>query len=186
MRYFNGVLPDGAPDRVFMAIDPAFGGGDFTSSPVCVQYGEDIYVPDVVFNNGEKGITQPLIANTAQKNGVRELRFEATKMTESYKDGVDAILKKDGYKATLTSKAAPTNKAKEIRIFSAAPDIRERFIFLESGHRSKEYEMFMQNVYSFKVTGKNKHDDAPDSLAMAVDMITYNKRQGFRSFVRTF
>lgn len=186
MRYFNGVLPDGVPDRVFMAIDPAFGGGDFTSSPVCVQYGEDIYVPDVVFNNGEKGITQPLIANTAQKNGVRELRFEATKMTESYKDGVDAILKKDGYKATLTSKAAPTNKAKEIRIFSAAPDIRERFIFLESGHRSKEYEMFMQNVYSFKVTGKNKHDDAPDSLAMAVDMITYNKKQGFRSFVRTF
>jgi len=186
MRYFNGVLPDGVPDRVFMAIDPAFGGGDFTSSPVCVQYGEDVYVPDVVFNNGEKGITQPLIANTAQKNGVRELRFEATKMTESYKDGVDAILKKDGYKATLTSKAAPTNKAKEIRIFSAAPDIRERFIFLESGHRSKEYEMFMQNVYSFKVTGKNKHDDAPDSLAMAVDMITYNKRQGFRSFVRTF
>ena len=28
----------------------------------------------------------------------------------------------------------------------------------------------MQNVFSFKFLGKNKHDDAPDSLAMAADM----------------
>ena len=27
----------------------------------------------------------------------------------------------------------------------------------------------MQNVYSFSMTGKVTHDDAPDSLAMAVD-----------------
>lgn len=185
MRYFNGVLPDQEPDRAFMAIDPAFGGGDFTASPVCLQYGSDIYVPAVVFNAGEKGVTQPLIANTAKTHNVNELRFEATKMTESFKEGVDSLLKADGYKATITSKAAPTNKAKEIRIFSAAPDIREHFIFLESGKRSKEYEMFMQNVYSFKVTGKNKHDDAPDSLAMAVDMLNY-KVQPIRIFKRTF
>jgi hypothetical protein len=46
-------------------------------------------------------------------------------------------------------------------------------LFLEEGKRSKEYELFMQNVYSFSVTGKNKHDDAPDSLAMAVNMALY-------------
>ena len=28
----------------------------------------------------------------------------------------------------------------------------------------------MQNVFSFKIIGKNKNDDAPDSLAMAADM----------------
>ena len=42
--------------------------------------------------------------------------------------------------------------------------------FLEDGKRSKEYSLFMQNVYAFKVLGKNKHDDAPDSLAMAAEM----------------
>jgi len=185
LRYYNGVLPDGEPDRAFMAIDPAFGGGDFTASPVCLQYGDDIFVPDVVFNDGEKGITQPIIAHTAMVHGVKELRFEATKMTEAYKDGVGEILKSEGYKATVTSKAAPTNKAKEVRIFAAAPDIRERFIFLESGRRPKEYERFLQNVYSFKITGKNKHDDAPDSLAMAVDMLNYHKAE-VRIFKRTF
>ena len=29
--------------------------------------------------------------------------------------------------------------------------------------------MFMQNVYSFSINGKNKNDDAQDSLAMAAD-----------------
>ena len=29
----------------------------------------------------------------------------------------------------------------------------------------------MTNLYSYKLIGKNKHDDAPDSLAQAVDMI---------------
>ena len=59
-------------------------------------------------------------------------------------------------------------KNKNDRILAASPDIREHFVFLESGKRPKEYEMFMQNVYSFKILGKNKHDDAPDSLQMAI------------------
>ena len=51
-RYYNGELPtDVEPDRIFMAVDPAFGGGDFVASPVCYQYGEDIYVHDVVYDN---------------------------------------------------------------------------------------------------------------------------------------
>ena len=33
-RYYNGELPtDVEPDRIFMAVDPAFGGGDFVASP---------------------------------------------------------------------------------------------------------------------------------------------------------
>ena len=29
----------------------------------------------------------------------------------------------------------------------------------------------MQNLYSFKIVGKNKNDDAADSMAQVVDMI---------------
>ena len=32
------------------------------------------------------------------------------------------------------------------------------------------HTLFMQNVFSFKMVGKNKNDDAPDSLCMAIDM----------------
>ena len=61
---------------------------------------------------------------------------------------------------------------KNDRILAAAPDIRSTMIFRESGKRSKQYELFMQNVFSFKILGKNKNDDAPDSLQMAITFIS--------------
>lgn len=181
-RYYNGVLPEGDPDRVFMAVDPAFGGGDFVASPVCFQYGEDIYVHDVVYDSGDKRITQPLLANAVITYDVQAMQIEANKSTEAYKDGVESELKKHKRKINLTTKAAPSDKAKFQRIFDKAPDIRESMIFRESGKRNKAYSLFMQNVFSYKMFAKNKNDDAPDSLAMAISMVrtASNKAQVFK------
>ena len=87
-------------------------------------------------------------------------------------------------KINLTTKAAPSDKAKFQRIFDKAPDIRENMIFRESGKRSKEYNLFMQNVFSYKMFAKNKNDDAPDSLAMAISMVRSNEEraQVFKRF----
>ena len=184
-RYYNGTLPEDAPDRIFIAVDPAFGGGDFVAGPVCYQYGDDIYVHDVVYDNGDKRVTQPLIVQAVIRNNVAAMRFEANKSTESYKEEVEELLKKQGYRLNITTKPAPTNKGKNQRIFDKAPDIREMMIFREPGKRSKAYELFMQNVFSFKMFAKNKNDDAPDSLAMAIDMVV---RPAMRAevFKRTF
>lgn len=176
-RYYNGELPVEDPDRIFMAVDPAFGGGDFVAGPVCYQYGEDIYLHDVVYNNGDKRITQPLIVNAIMKHSVQAARFEATKMTESYKNEIEGQLREKEYRLNITTKPAPTDKAKFQRIFDKAPEIRERIIFRESGKRSKEYELFLQNVFSYKMFGKNKNDDAPDSLAMVMDMVKDKNRR---------
>lgn len=176
-RYYNGVLPEREPDRIFMAVDPAFGGGDFVASPVCFQYGDDVYVHDVVYDNGDKKITQPLLAKAVIDYNVSAMQIEANKSTEAYKEGVQAELQKRGRKINLTTKAAPSNKAKYQRIFDKAPDIREMMIFRESGKRSKAYSLFMQNVFSYKMFAKNKNDDAPDSLSMAVAMIRSPSRK---------
>ena len=174
LRFYNGVLPDGDPDRIFMAVDPAWGGGDFVSAPVCYQFGEDIYIPDVVYDNRDKKFTQPHIVDTAIKHNVAAIRVEATKMTAEYADGIDEYLRDKGHRLNIEKTTKHyTGKGKEQRIFDKAPNIRENMIFLAEGHRSKEYEMFMQNVYSFSITGKNKHDDAPDSLAMAINMALF-------------
>ena len=169
-RYYNGELPQEEPDRVFMAVDPAFGGGDFVAAPVCYQYGDDCYMHDVVYNDGDKRITIPLLVEAAKRNGITAIQVEANKTLESYKDEIDAALRAADLHVNLTSKAAPTNKGKTERIYDKAPEIREHMIFLENGKRSKAYSLFMQNVYSYKILGKNKNDDAPDSLAMAMDM----------------
>lgn len=166
LRYYNGELPEN-PDRIFMVVDPAWGGGDYVASPICYQYGNDIFIADVVYNNGEKDITQLELANRAIKHNVSAIYVEGTKMTSSYGEGVDDILRKKGYRCNVQSTTKHfTGTGKEQRIFDKAPDIRERMIFLSK--RNREYELFMQNVFSFTVNGKNKHDDAPDSLAMVI------------------
>ena len=171
LRFYNGVLPDATPDRVFIAIDPAWGGGDFCAGPVCFQFDQDLFVADVVYSDAEKNVTQPLIAEKAEKHEVQAISVEATKMTASYADGVEDELKNRGLRVNVQrSTSHYTGNGKEQRIFDRAPDIRTHMIFLAEGHRSREYELFMQNVYAFSITGRNKHDDAPDSLAMAINM----------------
>ena len=174
LRYYNGVLPEADPDRVFIGLDPAYGGGDFTAGPVVCQYGDDLYIVDVIYDNGDKRVTQPLVVGKVKKHNVQALFIEATKMTQGYVQEIDSALKSDGIRVNVQSTTKHfTGTGKEQRIFDKAPDIRERMIFLESGKRSKEYEMFMQNLFSFSIGKKNQHDDAPDSLVITLSMAIF-------------
>lgn len=169
LMYYDGILPEGYMS-IFMPCDPAYGGGDFVASPVCIQIEDYVYIPAVVYTNEDKKHSIPAIADKIAKYGVSRARIEATKATEGYADELSALLKKRSIKCSVTTKSAPTHTSKEQRIFDKAPDIREHFVFLSSDKRDKAYQAFMDNVFTFTISGKNKHDDAPDSLAMAADM----------------
>lgn len=182
-EYYNGVLPSEDVDRVFIPVDPAYGGGDFVAAPCCVMVGEKIYVPDLVYDQSDKRITQPKVAAMAQRHSATAIRVEGNKSTVAYKEGLSAELDKIGYNCLVTSKANAGRgvQSKLERIMAVAPDIRERFVFLEPGCRSREYERFLQNVFSLTIVGRNKHDDAPDSLSMAIEMVVKrNKSTVFR------
>lgn len=185
LRYFNGELPQGEPDCVYMALDPSWGGGDYVASPIGVRYDDDIYIVDVVFTNTDKTKSQPMVVQKLMKHNVTQLQIEANKTQASFGDEVNKMLKDKGYRCLLTRKAAGSDKAKWERIWESAPDIRENFIFLDSNYRDKDYNLFMQQVFSFKIEGKNKHDDAPDSLAMLSSMIYKSKRK-VEVFARPF
>ena len=174
LRYYNGVLPDADPDRVFIGLDVAYGGGDFTAGPVVYQYGDDLFIADVIYDNGDKRVTQPLIVRKVKEHNVQALFIEATKMTIGYVQEVDSALKAEGLHINVQSTTKHfTGTGKEQRIFDRAPDIRERMIFLESGKRSKEYEMFMQNMFAFSINKRNQHDDACDSLTITLSMAIF-------------
>lgn len=164
MNFYNGTLPDVEPDRVFAFGDLAFGGGDYTSFPIAYQYGDRIYIHDVVFNNGDKRVTEPLIANAIIRNNVKMADFEFNQGGEAYMNDVAELLKKHNYYCNMNGGYAYSRQKKQFRIFERAPEIREMY-FRSADSRNKEYALFMQGVFSFVVEGKNKHDDAPDSLA---------------------
>ena len=186
MRFYNGVLPEGEPARKFMAVDPAFGGSDFTAAPVCYQYDNDIYVVDVVYTDGDKRESIPALAKAVQKWHVGTMQIEANKMTEGYAEELQSFMRNNNVYCTVTTKPAPNNVSKEQRIFDRAPEIRESFLFLENGLRPKHYQQFMDNVFSFTILKKNRHDDAPDSLAMAASMVFRFQNNFVHAFKRVF
>lgn len=169
LMYYNGTLPDKDPDRIFMAVDPAWGGGDYVAAPIIYQFGSELYVADCIYDNSDKSVTQPKICRKAREHNVGAMYVEASKTTAAYPEEIDRLLKQEGKRVNIQrSMKNAIGKNKNDRILAAAPEIRQHMIFLESGRRSKEYEQFMQNLFSFKVIGKNKNDDAPDSLQMAI------------------
>lgn len=172
LRYFNGVLPDGEPDRKLMVMDIAWGGGDFTACPIAYVYGDAVFIPDLVFNNGDKTVTRPEVVGKIIQHKINVVRGEANNGGDEYCDVVDNRLRQQGYHCSVRSQRAPSGQSKLSRIIQYAPDIK-RFYFLDEKHQSKEYKAFMEQVTMFTQLGKVPHDDAPDSLAQLADEL-YN------------
>ena len=172
LRYYNGVLPDGEPDRKLMVEDIAWGGGDFTSGPVAYVYNGAVFIHDVVFNNGDKTVTKPETVGKIIQHKLNTYRGEANNGGDEYCDSIDSMLRQQGYHCSVRSQRAPSGQSKLSRIIQYAPDIK-RFYFLDEKHQSKEYKAFMEQVTMFTQLGKVPHDDAPDSLAQLADEL-YN------------
>lgn len=172
LRYFNGVLPDGEPDRKLMVMDIAWGGGDFTACPIAYVCGDAVFIPDLVFNNGDKTVTRPEVVGKIIQHKINVVRGEANNGGDEYCDVVDSQLRQQGYHCSVRSQRAPSGQSKLSRIIQYAPDIK-RFYFLDEKHQSKEYKAFMEQVTMFTQLGKVPHDDAPDSLAQLADEL-YN------------
>lgn len=188
---YDGNLPEEPPLKVVAACDVALGGMDYLSMPVAYVYGDgSVYIHDVVYDNSEKKITQPKVLNALISNGVTNAFFEANAGGEGYKDDIERLLSEQGVKINLVSKYAQqmivnsgkggikTHQRKEQRIWDNAETIRQ-FYFREPGCQSLEYRKFMNNLYSFTITGKNKNDDGADSAAMLA--VFLNKGSGVKT-----
>lgn len=171
LNYYNGVLPDGTPDRVVAVCDTAWGGGDSLSMPFGYVYGDTVYIHDVVFNNGDKTVTRPEVIAKMKMHLPHVTRFEQNNGGDEYADIVDSELRKAGIRLNITSKKAPTTQSKLSRIIMFAPEVK-KLVFIDEKNRTPEYRAFMNELTMFVQTGKNLHDDAPDSLAMLVDFMT--------------
>ena len=176
LKFYNGVLPDGDPVRVF-ACDVAWGGGDSLSMPIAYVYDSgEIYIADVLFDRGDKSVTKPRVISKILQHKLQKGRFEANTGGEEYADDINRQLREDHkYFCSITSKKAPTNKSKLVKI-EQYQDAIKTFYFLDMEARSKnpDYQRFMNELTTFSFTSKNLHDDAADSLAQLADYVLGN------------
>lgn len=102
-----------------------------------------------------------------------QVQVEANNGGSEFCEYIEEMLRKENVHIHLSYRRAPNTVSKLARIIQVAPEIK-RFYFLDHKHASSEYRAFMRELTSFVMTGKNKHDDAPDSLAMLVNLIFHS------------
>ena len=173
LQYYNGVLPDGEPDRIVAVCDVAWGGGDYLSMPICYCFSDAWYIHDVVFSNLDKTVTQPMVEGKLEMHLPHSTVFEANNGGHEYCSTIDTRLREKNIRLNLTSRPAPTRTGKVARIVKVAPEIR-RMYFISPKYASQEYRAFLQQLCTFVITGKNEHDDAADSLAQLVSSMNAN------------
>lgn len=165
-------IPKDPPDDIFAFVDVAFGGEDFLSMPIAYQWGNDIYIVDVVFIKGGYDATEPIVAGYIKRHDIRRVVFEANNGGDFYSRDVMKILKDDNIHCNIVAIRAPGKSGKLSRIIQHAPAVKEWYFRDKSLYSNEEYYgVFMAQLLSFVQTGKSKHDDAPDSCAGLAHMM---------------
>lgn len=185
MQFYNGVLPDEEPDNITFWCDVAFGGGDSLCMPIAYIYGESVYIHDVVFNRGDKSVTEPMVVDKIVRNNVRSGGFEANAGGEFYADEIEKRLKDLGYRMNIQTKRANSHLSKTSRIEQYTPVIKEWY-FRDSKSRDREYQKFMEELHTFSFSQKNLHDDAADGCAGLAEKLTRGSSGVVRIAKRAF
>lgn len=170
-RFFD--LPATAPDAILAHCDTAESGADSVSMPIGYMYGEDVFIPDLVFSNATPEHTKPECATKLVKHKVPLAQFESNSTGEYYARDVDDQVRKLGWRMSLRLKRSVKKKTTRIEVESDY--ILKHFYFLDKSKYTpnSEYGMFMRELTTYVRSGKVPHDDAPDSIA------------GLSEFVRT-
>lgn len=173
LNYYNGVLPDG-DCLTAAACDVAWGGGDSLSMPFGKLFGSAddglIYIPDWIFNKGDKYVTKPLVVAKTLQNQPNIERFEANNGGDEYAESIDSLLRKQGFKTNITWKKADNQVGKMAKIIQYAPDIKRRCYFLKPELQDEEYKAAMEELGMITQVGKNEHEDSADGLTQLVQL----------------
>lgn len=170
------TLPEREPDAIIAVCDTKEQGNDFAVMPVVYQYGYDYYIEDFVCYNGKVEVIEGLIVDKLLKHNVHACRIESNRGGLIFAEHIAQLVKERGGKTNIQTKWTQTNK--ETRIITRSSWIKQNCLFkYEADYRpNKEYKDAMNLLYSYSMSGRNKHDDAADVMAMLADFC-----EGFRN-----
>ena len=167
-RFFE--LPSGDPETVVAVCDIADSGGDFWSLPILAKYNKEWYLKDWIFDAGKPEVVEERIVNALIDNKVVAARFESNRGGGRVAESIQKRVRERGGLTKITTKWEQSNK--ETRIIVASGSVKQNILFKDESVCNKEYRDALKSLYSYTMSGKKaKHDDAPDSLAMAIDFM---------------
>lgn len=169
-RYIGG-LPDREPDSILAICDTKDTGTDYNFLGVFYQYGDRYYLEDLVFKNIDPGTLDELNSDMLVKHHVQQAQFESNKEGSRTANEVERLVKTKGGRCHITKKYTTQNK--ETKIIVNSSWVKEHVIFkdITEYEPKSDYGVMMSFLCSYTQLGKNKHDDAPDTLAMFAQFV---------------
>ncbi len=164
-RYFE--LPEGEPDAIIGVCDTKTTGSDFCSMPIAFQYGNKFYIEDVLFENYAPNVVETNLVSKICQWNPHMIRFESNVAGGKLASDIQQAVKEKDCRTKIETKWTQANK--ETKILMESHWVLEHCIFKDEsvlhGDEWREYRKFLQSLCSYSLEGKNKHDDAPDSMA---------------------
>lgn len=169
-RYLGG-LPDREPDSILAICDTKDTGTDYNFLGVFYQYGDRYYLEDLVFKNIDPGTLDELNSDMLVKHHVQQAQFESNKEGSRTANEVERLVREKGGRCHITKKYTTQNK--ETKIIVNSSWVKEHVIFkdITEYEPKSDYGVMMSFLCSYTQLGKNKHDDAPDTLAMFAQFV---------------
>lgn len=165
------IFPDREPDAIWGVCDTKDKGTDFESLPIAYQFGEDFYIPAVVFDdNTDYDTLDKKTANIIIEHNPHKVRFESNQAGGRIADNIEKMVK-GKCRTSIETKYTTANK--ETKILVNADWIKKHCLFLEPSLYTpkSDYGLFMGNVCSYTTKAKVPHDDGIDSLSMLAEYV---------------
>ena len=191
LRFFNGVVPDEVCRTVALC-DPAFGGGDSLSMPICKDYGRDnCFIVSWVHDKRSPEFTVPKVVDRIEKFGITLLWIEKNSggqlLAEKIQKEMDA---RNIIHCRIELFSAPVKMHKEEKIVGHSDYVKRSFQFLlpkakevdiedaDIYYADADYRKAIDEMTTWSAEGKGKqHDDAPDSISTLAMKLNSNIRK---------
>lgn len=163
-RFFEP--PEKEPDAIIAICDTKNKGTDYAFCPIARIHGYDWYIVDCICDNGDPGIVEERLTELLVKNHVQIAEFESNSAGWHIAWKIQENAKKRGSNVKITQRYTTANK--ETKIIVNAPAVKDHCLFLDNSKikPNSDYGRMMKFLTGYTMTGKNKHDDVPDGMAM--------------------
>lgn len=183
-RFFE--LPAEESDAIIGVCDTKEKGDDYSFLPVGHAYGQDYYITDCVCDNGLPDTVDARLTEILVRDKVKMCRFESNSAGGRVAEKIQGEVKRLGGVTNITTKFTTANKITKIIVNSAW--VKEHCLFLDEScyKRDSDYGRMMDMLCSYPASGKVKHDDVPDGMAMFAEFAQSLNGGSVEVFARPF